>query len=185
MQRNDEQTILETPSRETRRQVPGRPLRRSRRCLKAALKPSDSPDDQRTPRPVITHPGDETDDRGSRIVASVAALVANPTRASEIPVHQIPALVAELASRQATLCALQGALMTRLLTSAADEAASHKSDDRLMTADEVASTLGVNRRWVQRRAKRLPFARRISDHAIRYSEMGLKRWMANRQIRVA
>jgi predicted DNA-binding transcriptional regulator AlpA len=185
MQRNDEKTIVETPSREARRQVPGRPLHRARRCLKAALKPSDSPDDQRTPRPVVTHSGDESDDRCGPIVASVAALVANPTRASEIPVHQIPALVAELASEQATLCALQGALTTRLLTSAADEAASHKSGDRLLTADEVASTLGVNRRWVQRRARRLPFARRISEHSIRYSENGLKRWMANRQIRVA
>ena len=183
MQRNDEQTIVETPSRKAR--LPGRPLDRTRRCLKAALKPSDSPDDQRTPRPVITRPGDAPDGRVGSIETSVAALVANPTRASEVPVHQIPALVAELASEQATLCALQGALTTRLLTSTAVGAASHQSDDRLLTVDEVASTLGVNRRWVQRRAKRLPFARRISEHSIRYSETGLKRWMANRQIRVA
>jgi predicted DNA-binding transcriptional regulator AlpA len=156
-----------------------------RRCLKAALNVSNSLDDQKAPHPLITRPGGAPVGRVGPLEVSIAALVANPTRTSEVPVHQIPALVAELASEQATLCALQGALTTRLLTSTADEAASHKSDDRLLTVDEVASTLGVNRRWVQRRAKRLPFARRISEHAIRYSEAGLKRWMANRQIRVA
>ncbi|OFW29295.1 MAG: hypothetical protein A3H97_09015 [Acidobacteria bacterium RIFCSPLOWO2_02_FULL_65_29] len=78
--------------------------------------------------------------------------------------HQIPALVAELASEQATLCAIQGVLTTRLLTSPPAETASHQSRDRLLTVDEVATILGVNRRWVQRRAKRLPFARRISEH---------------------
>jgi hypothetical protein len=54
-----------------------------------------------------------------------------------------------------------------------------------MTAEEVATALGVTQRWVQRRARRLPFARRISDHAIRYSETGLKRWMSNRKLSVA
>jgi predicted DNA-binding transcriptional regulator AlpA len=154
------------------------PPDRRRRCLKAALRVSDSPDDHKAPHPPVTRPDDAPVGRVGPLEVSVAALVANPTRTSEVPVHQIPALVAELASEQATLCALQGALTTRLLASTAAEAASHKSDDRLLTVDEVASTLGVNRRWVQRRAKRLPFARRISEHSIRYSEAGLKRWMA-------
>lgn len=186
MQRNDDETIVKTFSRETQRGVPGHPPDRRRRCLKADLKTSESLDDQmRAPHPLITRPGGAPVGRAGPLEVSVAALVANPTRASEVPVHQIPALVAELASEQATLCALQGALTTRLLTSTAAEAASHKSDDRLLTVDEVAGTLGVNRRWVQRRATRLPFARRISEHSIRYSEASLKRWMANRQIRVA
>jgi predicted DNA-binding transcriptional regulator AlpA len=185
MRRHVEQPIADSPSRETRRGVPGRSPDRRRRCLKAALKPFDSLDDQRTPSPVVTRLGDEPDGRIDSLQTSVAALVANPARASEVPVHQIPALVAELALEQATLCALQGVLTTRLLISPAAETASHQSGDRLLTVDEVASLLGVNRRWVQRRAKRLPFARRISDRSIRYSEAGLKRWMANRQIRVA
>jgi predicted DNA-binding transcriptional regulator AlpA len=48
-----------------------------------------------------------------------------------------------------------------------------------------AEALGVTRRWVQRRARRLPFARRLSEHAVRYSESGLRRWMENRRMRVA
>lgn len=53
---------------------------------------------------------------------------------------------------------------------------------RLLTAEEVAKMLGVTKRWVQRRARRLPFARRISVRSVRYSEAGLKRWMTNRQM---
>jgi len=56
------------------------------------------------------------------------------------------------------------------------------AEDRLMTADEVAATLGVPKRWVQRRARRLPFARLISAHAMRYSTAGLKRWLEHRRV---
>jgi len=57
-----------------------------------------------------------------------------------------------------------------------------ESADRLLTAEQVATILGVTKRWVERRARRLPFARRLSAHAVRYSEAGLRRWMANRQM---
>jgi predicted DNA-binding transcriptional regulator AlpA len=114
----------------------------------------------------------------------VAALVTNPSGAAEVPTHQIPALVAKLASDQATLSALQGVLTARLLGSH-DTAASSESADRLLTAAQVAAILGVTKRWVERRARRLPFARRLSTHAVRYSESGLRRWMSNRQMRIA
>jgi predicted DNA-binding transcriptional regulator AlpA len=115
--------------------------------------------------------------------SSVASLIANPSNASEVPTHQIPALVAELASEQATLSALQGVLTARLLASR-DNAETTQSVDRLLTAEQVATILGVTKRWVERRARRLPFARRLSAHAVRYSEAGLRRWMSNRQMRI-
>jgi predicted DNA-binding transcriptional regulator AlpA len=114
----------------------------------------------------------------------VASLIANPSTASEIPTHQIPALVAELASEQATLSALQGVLTARLLASQ-DNAETTESADRLLTAEQVAMIVGVTKRWVERRARRLPFARRLSAHAVRYSEAGLRRWMSNRLTRIA
>ena len=113
----------------------------------------------------------------------VASLIANPSTASEVPTHQIPALVAKLASEQATLSALQGVLTARLLASH-DNAETAESVDRLLTAEQVAMVLGVTKRWVERRARRLPFARRLSAHAVRYSEAGLRRWMSNRQMRI-
>jgi predicted DNA-binding transcriptional regulator AlpA len=109
-------------------------------------------------------------------------LLATPERVSEVPLEQIPALVAEVASEQAALSAIQGALTVRLLvTPAAHDPGT--DGDRLLTAEEVAHLLGVTKRWVQRRARRLPFARRISVRRVRYSEAGLRRWMTNRQIR--
>jgi predicted DNA-binding transcriptional regulator AlpA len=110
-------------------------------------------------------------------------LIANPSTASEVPIHQIPALVAKLASAQATLSALQGVLTARMLASH-DNAATEEPADRLLTAEQAAAILGVTKRWVQRRARRLPFARRLSAHAVRYSESGLRRWMSNRQMRI-
>jgi predicted DNA-binding transcriptional regulator AlpA len=114
---------------------------------------------------------------------TVAALVANPDRVVDVPVNQIAALLASLASEQARLVAIQGVLMTRLLES--QSAVTDESVDQLLTAEEVAKALGVTRRWVQRRARHLPFARRLSEHAVRYSESGLKRWMGNRHMRDA
>ena len=107
------------------------------------------------------------------------ALLEMPERVSEVPLEQIPALVAEVASEQAALSAIQGALTVRLLvTPGAHD--SGTDGDRLLTAEEVAHVLGVTKRWVQRRARRLPFARHISVRSVRYSEAGLKRWMMAR-----
>ncbi len=99
-----------------------------------------------------------------------------------MPLEQIPALVAKVASEQAALSAVQGVLTARLLVTPAVHD-SGADAERLLTAEEVAHLLGVTKRWVQRRARRLPFARRISVRSVRYSEAGLRRWMTNRQIR--
>src|SRR5947209_7251629 len=65
--------------------------------------------------------------------SAIEALVTNPSTASELPMHQIPALVAELASEQATLSALQGVLTARLLASQGNAATSAESTDHLLT----------------------------------------------------
>lgn len=181
--RDERQNVFDTPSRETPGRDLGRRRHRSSRWLKASLRPSESPKDQKALSSGVMQPSDFPDGRVGRPCPSVASLLANPACASEIPVDQIPAVVAELASEQATLLAILAMLTTRLLTP--DPPTADQSGDRLLTANEVAETLGVAKRWVQRRACRLPFARRLSAHAVRYSECGLKRWMANRQMRVA
>jgi hypothetical protein len=115
---------------------------------------------------------------------SLAALKQHPETASSVPTQVIPALVAELASEQATLSALQGLLTARLLHTQSPTGGGASDDDQLMTADEVAVKLGVPKRWVQRRARRLPFARLISAHAVRYSAAGLRRWLEHRRVAV-
>ena len=164
-----------------RRRGPGR----GQPWLKASLRPAADLEDRKTASTAATRPGDSSAGRVGRLSASLASLLANPSSASEVPAERIPALVAELASEQSALSALQGALTVRLLVAQADAATRPETSDRLMTAEEVATALGVTPRWVQRRARRLPFARRISDHAIRYSESGLRRWMSNRKLSAA
>jgi predicted DNA-binding transcriptional regulator AlpA len=119
-------------------------------------------------------------DLGGRVERPpLLALLETPERASEVPLEQIPALVAKVASEQAALSAIQGVLTARLLVTPAARD-SGADTDRLLTAAEVAHLLGVTKRWVQRRARRLPFARQISVRSVRYSEAGLKRWMTVR-----
>src|SRR5438034_554260 len=120
--------------------------------------------------------------KGDNPVVSVANLKQHPEAVSSLPAQAIPALVAELASEQVTLSALQGLLTARLLNEHSPSKGGASEEDRLMTAAEVAATLGVPKRWVQRRARRLPFARLISAHAVRYSATGLKRWLEHRRI---
>jgi predicted DNA-binding transcriptional regulator AlpA len=118
----------------------------------------------------------------SRCDVGVNVLLEHPERVAMLPLEAIAPLLAVVASRQAALSALQGSLASRLIGGAPQTSA---VEEHLLTAEEVARTLGVTKRWVQRRAVRLPFARKLSEHAIRYSDAGLKRWMANRKLQVA
>ena len=51
------------------------------------------------------------------------------------------------------------------------------SADRLLDVEEAAAVLGVTKRWLYSRAGRLPFARHLSHRALRFSEVGLRRWI--------
>jgi|SRR5262252_2600773 len=53
--------------------------------------------------------------------------------------------------------------------------------DVLLTAEEAAKLIGVNRKWLYRHANKLPFTRRISRKNLCVSEAGLRRWLAWRK----
>jgi hypothetical protein len=50
--------------------------------------------------------------------------------------------------------------------------------DTLLTVEMAASIIGVNPRWLYRHADKLPFVRRINRKTVRFSEAGLRRWVA-------
>jgi excisionase family DNA binding protein len=50
--------------------------------------------------------------------------------------------------------------------------------DTPLTAEQAAALIGVSRRWLYRHAGKLPFTRRISRKNLRFSEAGLRRWLA-------
>ena len=61
---------------------------------------------------------------------------------------------------------------------AANGVANHAELDRLLTPQKAAAILGVHVRWLYRHAAKLPFTRRMSRKNLRFSEVGLHRWLA-------
>ena len=53
--------------------------------------------------------------------------------------------------------------------------------DRLLNVAEACQRLGVKDRWLYRHAAALPFAKRLSAHALRFSERGLEKYIAARR----
>ncbi len=49
--------------------------------------------------------------------------------------------------------------------------------DRLLDVHEAATLLGVTPRWLYRRAKSLPFSKRLSRGVLRFSEAGIRAYM--------
>jgi len=51
-------------------------------------------------------------------------------------------------------------------------------EDRLLTAQDVAAVFGCSVAWVYRQAPRWPFTRKLSHKVLRFSEVGLREWLA-------
>ena len=104
----------------------------------------------------------------------LAAVLADPARAADVPLHAIPELLHQLGTVQQTLVArLHGHLVVRPPPSA-------NASDRMLHADEVAARTGLSRDYIYRHAKTFPFTHRIGRRALRFSEQGLHRWLNTR-----
>src|SRR5688572_26039363 len=79
-----------------------------------------------------------------------------------IPREHVPAALARLAAR-----ALE----------ASGEVVALQAPDRWLTPDEVATRLGVHRRWVYQHQQRLG-ARKLSHRKLRVPQRGLQRYLA-------
>jgi hypothetical protein len=91
----------------------------------------------------------------------------------EVPVESIAPVITRLAS-------LQAALAARLLVQPVSgrPQSEAESEDELLTVVDAARLLNVSEDWIYRRASRLPFTRRLSRKALRFSRMGLLKWRA-------
>ena len=89
-----------------------------------------------------------------------------------------------IATMLVQIAALQSALAARLITDSGNgiqsEPISHKPEE-LLTAKEAAKLLNVSVHWMYRHASELPFTRRLSRKALRFSKAGLLRWRAGRR----
>ena len=115
----------------------------------------------------------------SDIRAQLATLASDPDRVEGVNADDLPDLIG--AAEQ-----LRAALWARLQRLSAEHStptpgpAHNGGPDRLLTADEAAERLGVDRRWIYRHADDLPFARKLSAGTLRFSEKGLQRWVKSR-----
>ncbi len=108
--------------------------------------------------------------------ALIATLLADPSRAAEVPCGEAVALLTALAPLQVAL--LQAACRS---TEPVHRETERPNEDRMLDVDEAAELLGVKPAWVYRHAGKLPFTRRISAKVVRFSRQGILRWLAARR----
>jgi hypothetical protein len=106
----------------------------------------------------------------------VAELLRDPTRVETVAPEAIPGLLGVLRM-------VEVRLLAKLTKESLKVVPSHPppQEDRLLTVEEAARLLGVTPRWLYRNAGRLPYARRLSRKALRFSEMGLRRHLATKR----
>ena len=112
-------------------------------------------------------------------MTSIDGLLEQPERVSEVPAGEVPGLLVRLGALLAALAARQAASASN--ENKVLQVESTKSHDRNLTVDEAAEMLGVTRNWLYRHSGKLPFTRRLSKKALRFSEKGIRRWLETRR----
>jgi len=107
---------------------------------------------------------------------SLAEILTSPQQIIDLPLDFIPPLLCQLS-------AIQNALTVRLLDSAptSNRQEGNPPQDRLLTPNQAATLLGVTIKWLYRHAHSLPFTRRLSRKALRFSESALQQWLKTRR----
>ena len=59
---------------------------------------------------------------------------------------------------------------------------SHRDEDRLLDAQEAAKLLSVSEDWLYRQAKKLPFSRKLGPKMLRFSSVGIQKYLTTRKI---
>lgn len=63
----------------------------------------------------------------------------------------------------------------------AEPSESTHAEDQLLTVEEAAQVLGQTAKWVYRHADGLPFTRRLSRRNLRFSKLGLQKYLARKR----
>ena len=112
-------------------------------------------------------------------MTSIDGLLEQPDRVSEVPVGEVPGLLVRLGALLAALAARQAASASNGNKVLQVEPTDNR--DRNLTADEAAKMLGMKKSWLYRHSGELPFTRRLSRRAVRFSEKGIRRWLETRR----
>lgn len=113
----------------------------------------------------------------------LAVLAADPDRVDAVAAESVPALLGRLEE-------LRARLELRMMAAATSNngARAHTpgvpddpdEGDQLIKVPDAAERLGVDDRWIYRRADRLPFVHRLGERTIRCSTRGIDAWLDDR-----
>ncbi len=147
------------------------------------------------------------DEGACRMTPSLDALLDNAAAVTEILPESIPGLLCRLATLQhllafrlVTTANAIGVVTTANVKEAPTAGTTAEADrplsvigmnvgmitgittesDRLLTAEQAAPLMNVTVKWIYRHHRQLPFTRRLSRKVLRFSEVGLRRWLAQR-----
>jgi hypothetical protein len=101
-------------------------------------------------------------------------LVTHPEQATDLPPHAAAALLAQVAS-------LQTLLLGRLFVGMSPELRREDSEDRLLLVDEAAGMLNMTKDYLYRHADQLPFTVRPAPKQLRFSKVGIQKYIRQRQ----
>jgi len=104
---------------------------------------------------------------------ALAALLADPARAAEVPAAHVPALLAHVAAEQARLDVLKSVLAARLAVVSNGHPASPTSEAAPLTQEEAAEQYRISLRTVRRltRTGRVPSTRVGRNRMIRPDDL--------------
>ncbi len=54
-------------------------------------------------------------------------------------------------------------------------------EDRLLSIEEASTLLAVSEDWLYRHARKLPFTRRLGPKMLRFSTLGIQKYLAGRK----
>jgi hypothetical protein len=106
---------------------------------------------------------------------TVAAMLGDRARIRELTAQTAPNALSEIAAEKARLSALRDEVVAHLVA-----LQNGREEDRLLSADEAAARLSVTKDWLRRRPH-LPFVVKLSDGVVRYSSVGIDRFIAKHQ----
>ena len=90
--------------------------------------------------------------------------------------------MSESSNTPALLVEAFGTILKPIIEQAVREANNgHKDEDRLVDAEEAAKILSVSVEWLYRNAKRLPFTRKLGHKMLRFSSVGIQKYLAIRK----
>ena len=77
--------------------------------------------------------------------------------------------------------ALEGLLRRIIREEIGSLKADVNTEDRLLDAEEAAKFLSVSEDWLYRHAKKLPFAKKLGPKMLRFSAIGIQKYLATRK----